>query len=58
MQDKRSVVPIEPEDVDRWLYGSLGEAQPLVRLASAEAFAGEATSAPPRRTSKQASPTD
>ena len=38
LQDKRSVVPIEHEDVDRWLFGSLEQASQLVRLAPAERF--------------------
>jgi putative SOS response-associated peptidase YedK len=37
-QDKRSVVPIEPEDVDAWLFGTSAQAAALVRLAPAEAF--------------------
>lgn len=37
-QDKRSVVPIEPEDVDTWLFAAPQEAQALVRLAPAERF--------------------
>lgn len=37
-QDKRSVVPIELEDVDAWLHGTQERAQALVRLAPAEAF--------------------
>lgn len=37
-QDKRSVVPIELEDVDTWLHGTQDQAQALVRLAPAEAF--------------------
>lgn len=37
-QDKRSVVPIDPADVDTWLYASTQEATQLVRLAPAEAF--------------------
>lgn len=41
MQDKRSVVPIEREDTDTWLYGTVEQAQELVRLASAETFEGE-----------------
>lgn len=32
MQDKRSVVPIEFEDVDIWLYGTVEEAKALVQL--------------------------
>ncbi len=41
-QDKRSVVPIEAEDVDTWLQAPLSEAVQLVRLAPAEAFVGVA----------------
>ena len=37
-QDKRSVVPIELQDVDAWLHGTQEQAQSLVRLARAEAF--------------------
>ena len=37
-QDKRSVVPIEPEDVDTWLFGAPADAQALVRLTPAERF--------------------
>lgn len=50
-QDKRSVVPIEPEDVDTWLFGTSAEASALVRLAPAEAFQAEtlASPTPPRR---------
>ena len=38
MQDKRSVVPIDFEDVATWLHGTQAEAQTLVRLAPVEAF--------------------
>ena len=38
-QDKRSVVPIEPEDVDTWLFGTQDQARDLVRLAPTEVFA-------------------
>lgn len=38
MQDKRSVVPIAPEDVDAWLFGTVEQAQGLVRLQPVEAF--------------------
>jgi putative SOS response-associated peptidase YedK len=38
MQDKRSVVPIEPADVDAWLSGTVAQASQLVRLAPAECF--------------------
>ena len=37
-QDKRSVVSIEPEDVDTWLHAPVEQAQKLVRLTSAEMF--------------------
>jgi putative SOS response-associated peptidase YedK len=37
-QDKRSVVPIEPEDVDTWLFGAPADAQALVRLAPVDRF--------------------
>ena len=37
-QDKRSVVPIELEDVDAWLNGSPEAAAALVRLAPAQVF--------------------
>ena len=42
MQDKRSVVPIEAEDVDTWLCAPVQQASQLVRLAPAEAFEGAA----------------
>ena len=38
-QDKRSVVAIEPEDVDTWLFGTVPQAAALARLTPAEAFA-------------------
>jgi len=37
-QDKRSVIPIEPCDVDLWLAGTLSQASDLLRLAPAEVF--------------------
>ncbi|MDO9072233.1 MAG: SOS response-associated peptidase family protein [Rubrivivax sp.] len=37
-QDKRSVVPIEPEDVDTWLTAPVEQAAQLVRLAPVGAF--------------------
>lgn len=37
-QDKRSVVPIELEDVDTWLSAPVAQAAQLVRLAEFEAF--------------------
>lgn len=39
-QDKRSVVPIAPEDVALWLYGTLEQARELLRLAPVEVFDG------------------
>lgn len=37
-QDKRSVVAIEPQDVDTWLWGPIEEAQRLIQLSPPEAF--------------------
>lgn len=37
-QDKRSVVVIEREDIDRWLTGSIDEARTLVKLAPEKVF--------------------
>lgn len=45
-QDKRSVVSIEPEDVDQWLAGTSAQAAGLVRLPSAELFVAGPASAP------------
>ena len=41
LQDKRSVVPIAPEDVDTWLAGPPAQAAALVRLAPVELFVAE-----------------
>jgi len=38
MQDKRSVVPIELEDIDAWLCGTVTQAQGLIRLAPEDRF--------------------
>jgi hypothetical protein len=38
-QDKRSVVPIEMADVDRWLFDTVDDATTLVRLPPVEVFA-------------------
>ena len=38
MQDKRSVVPIEFEDVDAWLYGTVEQAKALVRQPAPDLF--------------------
>jgi putative SOS response-associated peptidase YedK len=37
-QDKRSVVAIEPEDVDTWLFGTVQEAAAVVRLTPESVF--------------------
>ena len=37
-QDKRSVIPIEPADVDRWLAGTVQEAKAMLRLAPVDVF--------------------
>ena len=37
-QDKRSVIAIEMDDVERWLLGSLDDAKELLRLTSEGAF--------------------
>lgn len=42
MQDKRSVVPIELEDVDTWLHGTLEQARALVQLPATELFDAQA----------------
>lgn len=38
-QDKRSVIPIESRDVDRWLHGTPADASRLLALAPLQAFA-------------------
>lgn len=47
-QDKRSVIPVEPEDVDTWLFGTTEEARSLVRLAPVEVFAAGPAESTPR----------
>lgn len=37
-QDKRSVIPLAPEDYDQWLAGTLEEAQALLRVPPIEVF--------------------
>jgi putative SOS response-associated peptidase YedK len=47
-QDKRSVVPVEIENVDQWLFGTEAEAASLMGLADAGVFvAGPAADADP-----------
>ena len=41
-QDKRSVVPIDPEDVEQWLFGRPEHAAALVRLSDAALFEAQA----------------
>jgi putative SOS response-associated peptidase YedK len=41
MQDKRSVISIEPEDVERWLMASPADVSDLLRLSPADLFVGE-----------------
>jgi putative SOS response-associated peptidase YedK len=38
LQDKRSVIPIELEDVDLWLSAPVAEAAQLIRLTPPEEF--------------------
>jgi putative SOS response-associated peptidase YedK len=38
LQDKRSVIPVDPENYDEWLAGTGEEARALLRLAPVEAF--------------------
>lgn len=40
-QDKRSVIPIEPGDVDQWLAGTVADAQALLRVPGVELFHAE-----------------
>ena len=49
LQDKRSVVPIEFEDVDPWLFGTVEQARSLIRLAPTELYRAEATEPIKRR---------
>lgn len=37
-QDKRSVIPIEMQDVDQWLAGTVNEAEQLLALAPESIF--------------------
>lgn len=40
-QDKRSVIPIAPEDCDLWLAGTVNDARRLLRLSLSEIFEAE-----------------
>lgn len=47
-QDKRSVIAIEPSDVDPWLTGTVQQAQQLLRLTPVELFdAGPSSASQP-----------
>jgi len=48
-QDKRSVVPIEAEDVNPGLFGTIEQARNLIRLAPAELYLAEPTAPVTRR---------
>lgn len=45
-QDKRSVIPIELDEVDAWLFGNQEEASRLLKLAPAEIFNAGPEAAP------------
>ena len=55
-QDKRSVIPIEQDDVDAWLFGRQEEASALLKLAPAEVFSASAEV--PTAPASPASPAD
>ena len=38
VQDKRSVIPIEQEDIEQWWAGTQAQAQSLLRLAPVNVF--------------------
>ena len=48
MQDKRSVVPISPVDVDLWLVGAVADASLLIKLQPPEAFDAQAEPKEPK----------
>ncbi len=37
-QDKRSVIPVESDEIEQWLMGSLADAHELLKLAPVEVF--------------------
>lgn len=37
-QDKRSIVPVEREDVDQWLFGTQEESRALIKLSPVDGF--------------------
>lgn len=39
-QDKRSVIVLEQAELDRWLWGSMQDAQDLLKLSAVEVFRG------------------
>ena len=46
-QDKRSVIPVEPDDVDIWLFAPATEAAQLLRMAPVDLFEAQALGADP-----------
>jgi putative SOS response-associated peptidase YedK len=55
-QDKRSVIPIELENVDAWLFGSAAQATQLLKLAPAEVFSASPEAAPAAASKPAAAP--
>lgn len=45
-QDKRSVIPIERDDMEQWLFGTRDEATRLLKLADATIFRAGPISSP------------
>jgi putative SOS response-associated peptidase YedK len=41
MHDSRSVVPVELEDTDQWLFGTAEDTQALMQMPAPGAFMGE-----------------
>lgn len=50
-QDKRSVIPVESEDVDQWLKGNESDARALLTLPEADTFFARAMEPRPTQTS-------
>jgi putative SOS response-associated peptidase YedK len=51
-QDKRSVIALEIDEVDRWLHGTLDQATGLLKLAPVECFDAAPAAAPARQASQ------
>ena len=56
MQDKRSVVPIDFENVDTWLFGTQAEAEQLVRVQPLEVFDAAPVMVRPTKTAAASEP--